>query len=60
MDKAFAEITKDRNLMLDNDFMMNIFEPLPKRIKTFKENLNYMFEERQSCLVGLQAEEDKV
>ena len=25
MDKAFAEITKDGNLMLDNDFMMNIF-----------------------------------
>ena len=32
MDKAFAEITKDRNLMLDDDFMMNIFEPLAKKI----------------------------
>ena len=28
MDKAFAEITKDVNLILDNNFMMNIFEPL--------------------------------
>ena len=27
MDKAFAEITKDGNLMLDDDFMMNLFEP---------------------------------
>ena len=39
MDKAFAEITKDGNLMLDDDFMMNIFEPLAKKIKPFKEYL---------------------
>ena len=36
MDKAFAEITKDRNLMLDDDFTMNIFEPLARKIKPFK------------------------
>ena len=43
MDKAFAEITKDGNLMLDDDFMMNIFEPLAKKIKPFKEYFTYMF-----------------
>ena len=37
VDKAFAEITKDGNLMLDYDFMMNIFEPLAKKINPFKE-----------------------
>ena len=36
MYKAFSEITKDGNLMLDDDFMMNIFEPLAKKIKPFK------------------------
>ena len=60
MDKAFAEITKDGNLMLDDDFKMNIIEPLAKKIKPFKEYLNYMFEERQSCTVGPQAEQDKL
>ena len=58
--KAFAEITKEGNEMLYDDFMMNIFEPLAKKIKPFKEYLTYMFEERQSCTVGSQAEEDKV
>ena len=43
-DKAFAEITKDGNLMLDYDFMINIFEPLVKKINPFKEYLTYMFE----------------
>ena len=52
MDKAFAEITKDGNLKLDDDFMMNTFEPLAKKINPFKEYLTYMFEERQSCPVG--------
>ena len=36
MDKAFSEITKEGNLMLDDDFVMNIFEPLAKKIKPFK------------------------
>ena len=53
MDKAFSEITKDGNLMLVDDFMMNIFEPMAKKIKTFKEYLTYKFEERQSFPVGL-------
>ena len=60
MEKSFAEITKDRNLMLDDDFMMNIFEPLARKINPFKEYLTYMFEEQQSFPVGSQAEEDKV
>ena len=43
MDKAFAKINRGRNLMLDDDFMMNIFEPLAKKINPFKEYLTYMF-----------------
>ena len=58
--KAFAEITKEGNEMLYDDFMMNIFEPLAKKIKPFKEYLTYMFEERQSCPVWSQAEADKL
>ena len=60
MYKAFAEITKARNFMLDYDFMMNIFESLAKKIKPFKEDLTYMFEEQHICPVGFQAEEDKL
>ena len=37
MDKAFFEITNIGNLMLDDDFMMRIFEPLAKKINPFKE-----------------------
>ena len=59
MDKAFYEINKDGILMLDDDFMMNIFEPLAKKIKPFKDYLTYIFEERQSCPVVLQVEENK-
>ena len=36
MYKAFSEITKDGNLMLDDDFMMNIFEPFEEKINPFK------------------------
>ena len=43
MDKAFFEITNIGNLMLDDDFMMRIFEPLAKKINPFKEYLTYMF-----------------
>ena len=46
--------------MLDDDFIMNIFEPLAKKIKPFKEYLTYMFEEQHSCPVGSQVEEEKV
>ena len=45
MDKDFADITKDGNFMLNNDFMMNIIEPLEKKIKPLKYYLTYMFEE---------------
>ena len=44
MEKAIAEITKDRNLILDDDFMMKHFEALAKKIKPFKEYLTYIFE----------------
>ena len=39
MYKTFAETNKVRNLMLNDDFMMNIFEPLAKKINRFKEYL---------------------
>ena len=60
IDKNFAKTTKNGNLMLYDDFMMNIFELLAKKIKPLKEYLTYMFEERQICPVGSQEEEDSV
>ena len=60
MDKAFAKTTKDGNLVLDDDFMIKVFETLAKKIKPFKEYLTYMFEEQHSCPVVSQVEEEKV
>ena len=37
MDKAFAEIAKGVNVILDHDFMMKCFEPLEEETKPFKE-----------------------
>ena len=37
VNKSFAQITKDRNFMLDDEFMMKTFEPLVNKIKAFKE-----------------------
>ena len=37
--KAFAETNKGRNLMLNDDFMMHIFEPLSNKTKLFTEYL---------------------
>ena len=54
MDKAFAEITKGVNVILDHDFMMKCFEPLEKKIKPLKYYLTYMFEEWQICPVRSQ------
>ena len=52
MDNAFAEITKDGNLMLDDDFMMKCFEPFAKKTNPFNEYSTYMFDEQHSCPVG--------
>ena len=37
MERAFAEITKEGNLMLDEEFIMKSFETLAKKINPFKE-----------------------
>ena len=60
MDIAFAKIAMDGELMLDEDFMMSIFEPLSKDIQPFQSYLDYMFMEKRSSPVGSRDKKDKV
>ena len=52
MENFFADITTECNLMLDDEFMIEMFELLAKKIKPFKEYLTYMFDEKKSFPVG--------
>lgn len=60
MDQAFAEIIEDGDMMLDDDFMMEIFKPLARSIEPFQDYLTFIFEGKRSNRVGSRAEEDKV
>ena len=52
MDSAFEEIVADGELMLDEDFMMGIFNPLQEKIRPFKDYMEYMFEGKLSAPIG--------
>ena len=60
MDKACHKIVIDGGMILDEDFMMSIFDKLINQIQPFKDYLTYMFKEKLSLLVGSKKEEDKV
>jgi hypothetical protein len=52
MYNAFAEVESDGELMLDEDFIMNIFSPLYAELPELKEYLTYYFEENESNVIG--------
>jgi hypothetical protein len=52
MYNAFVEVESDGELMLDEDFMMNIFSPLYAELPELKEYLTYYFEEKESNVIG--------
>ena len=60
MDAAFEEISKDGNLLLDQEFMLTIFQPLLNKITPFQEYMDFMFKGKKVNLVGSQAVEDCV
>ena len=48
MKVAFLEVSEDGEMMLDEDFMMNIFKPIANKVKPFEDYLTMMFEEKTS------------
>ncbi len=52
MYNAFVEVKLDRELMLDEDFIMGIFSPLYKELPELKAYLEYFFEEKESNVIG--------
>ncbi len=50
---AFPEVPKDEKLLLDIDFMMNILSALYEGLPEFKNYLEYSFEQKKPCIIGL-------
>jgi hypothetical protein len=57
MEEAFEAIIDNGELILDEDFMMNIFSELTEKIDPFKDYMEYMFEDKLS---SIDAVEEKV
>ena len=58
--QAFIAIQADGDKFLDEEFMMNIFQPLYQDVPELEEYLTYYFEEKESNPVGTSAKEDRV
>ncbi len=57
---AFVEIQSDGSLLLEQDFIMNIFSPLYNEIPPLKQYLDYHFEEKEGNLIGSNNKHDRV
>jgi hypothetical protein len=57
---AFQSIQDDGSLLLDHDYIMNIFSPLYVDIPPFQEYLDYYLREKEGNVVGSGAAEDRV
>ncbi len=49
---AFNKIESDGKLMLDENFMMNIFKPLYKQLPELEDYLDWFFGEKQNMVYG--------
>ena len=49
-----------REKLIDEDFTMGIFDGITKKMSPLKEYLDFMFENKQSILVGFRKEKYKV
>jgi hypothetical protein len=60
LEDAFTKISSDGSLILDKDFMMNIFANIVNEVEPFEKYLHFMFKEKASDPVGNRAKEDEV
>lgn len=59
MEAVFQKISDDGNLILEEEFMMNIFSPIVDKVPPMKGYLSYMFEEKEANALGSLAEKDR-
>ena len=59
IDNGLQEIASNGKLILDQDFMMGILKPIQDKVPTFKEYMEFMFEEHAGYAVGSREEVDK-
>jgi hypothetical protein len=60
LEEEFTKISSDGLLILDKDFMMNIFADIVNEVEPIEKYLHFMFKEKASNPVGTRAKEDKV
>jgi len=56
LEDAFIKISCDGTLLLDEDFVMNIFSDIVDEVEPFDKYLNFMFNEKSSNLWGQRIE----
>ena len=54
--KAFYEVLIDGEKLIDEDFIMVIFDGITKKLSPLQEYLNFMFDNKQGILVGSRKE----
>ena len=59
MEEAFEKIANDGELILDEEFMMNIFEPIVDQVEPFAEYLEFIFENKEGNALGSRDKADK-
>ena len=60
LEDAFIKISSDGALLLDKDFVMNIFSDTVEEVELFDKYLNFMFNEKSSNPVGTMNRDHKV
>ena len=59
IDKAFCEVLIDGEKLIDEGFMMGIFDGITKKLPPVQGYLDLMFESKQGSLLGYRKVEDK-
>jgi hypothetical protein len=52
MEEAYEKIANDGEMMLDEEFMMNIFGPIVDQVEPFAEYLEFMYENKEGHALG--------
>ncbi len=60
LEDAFIKISSDDALIIDKDFVMNIFSDIVEEVEPFDKYLNFMFNKKSSNPVGTRNRDHKV
>ncbi len=59
MEEAFEKIANDGEMMLVEEFMMNIFEPIVDQVEPFAEYLEFVFKNKEGHALGSRKKANK-